>query len=1080
MTGPRWTQVEDLFVRALDEPTASRAEFVRRESGHDVELANEVLSLLDNVREGATPLHEVIGAEITRLAESWTARSGVRIGAYRLDEKLGEGGMGVVYAASRDDAQFRRSVAIKILRHGLGSPGAIARFRDERQILATLEHPNIVRLLDGGSTDDDSPYIVMERVRGVSITAYASSHELPIAARVKLFADVCAAVHYAHEHGVVHRDLKPSNILVDDDGTAKLLDFSIARPITDEIEREAHTRPGALLFTPEYASPEQARGEATGIASDIYSLGAVLYELLAGRPPHEGTPLDILRRVGHESPPPPSAVANDRRGEVAGDLDAIVAQALDEDPARRYATVAALADDLRRYLAGTAVAARGPGLWYRARKALRRWRAPLLAASVTVAASAIGIGAWHRATSRSEVADDRCVPAREHLAGVWDAATRDALAQHFAAAHRGDVDATWGWIARELDDTASKWAARWDDACRAPDRRTDPLLYAQRMTCLEEILLDLRGQTASLADMTPTDLSRGFGGGGAYGRVVEDCANTAVLRAQVPAPPPEQREHINALLVDAYRAARAVRFGSRDPNGFDGAMAQLDATAREIERIHPPAAAVPVLLRAERIANTSWDVASRLPAARAAIEDARTRITATRDDVVLADLELLAVKFELGWERDGDRIARATAALARAEQALARAGTPILPSVRLAMARGNLAGTQGDDAAAIAAFRDAMARDVDPDPMPWSALGYVMASAYAGDTRAAIAELERRLPRVVARFGEDHAATGWMHNFFAMVLQLDGDYAAALAHYRRFANQLVAGPMLAWRTTYQTELARLAGAATDRDLLAAVHAIAGLGTTPPHQSPDGIATVRRAGLFATFERATELEADSGSDEALDAAAMLAFARGDDAELARRTRVMTARCARASCDDWIRVSRWLAILVDARAGRAADVDARLDALEQAYAGDRQAVATSGVVLASLGRWADARTRLARARAMPNVWERQSDLVEVDAWLGLALVHAGDLTAARASFQEALDILKAPENGLDGFTYMTPVAELGLAELLAHSDRARARRLATRAEAGFARLGPHRSQDREAATRWLADHPDARVQ
>ena len=185
--------------------------------------------------------------------------------------------------------------------------------------------------------------------------------------------------------------------------------------------------------------------------------------------------------------------------------------------------------------------------------------------------------------------------------------------------------------------------------------------------------------------------------------------------------------------------------------------------------------------------------------------------------------------------------------------------------------------------------------------------------------------------------------------------------------------------------------------------------------------------------------------------------------------------MTARCARAPCDDWIRVSRWLAILVDARAGRAADVDARLDALEQAYAGDHQAVATSGVVLASLGRWADARTRLARARAMPNVWERQSDLVEVDAWLGLALVHAGDLTAARASFQEALDTLKAPLNGLDGFTYMTPVAQLGLAQLLPDSDRARARRLATRARDGFTRLGPHRSQDRDAAIRWLAEHP-----
>jgi tetratricopeptide (TPR) repeat protein len=1080
MTGPRWTLVEDLFVRALDEPAAGRAEFVHRESGRDTELAKEVLSLLDNVREGATPLHEVVGAAITRLAESWTARTGVRIGAYRLEEKLGEGGMGIVYAASRDDAQFRQSVAIKILRHGLGSPSAIARFRDERQILATLEHPNIVRLLDGGSTDDDLPYIIMERVRGVSITTYAASRALPVAARLRLFTDVCAAVHYAHERGVVHRDLKPSNILVDDAGTAKLLDFSIARPIDGEIAREAHTRPGALLFTPEYASPEQARGESVGIASDVYSLGAVLYELLAGRPPYEGTPVDLLRKIGRESPPPPSVVAIDRRAEIGRDLDAIVAQTLDEDPARRYASAAALGDDLQRYLAGTAVAARGPAVWYRARKALRRRRAPLLAVSVAVAASAVGMGAWHRATSRSEVADDRCAPARERLAGVWDAASRDALAQHFAAAHSKKVDEAWIRIARELDDAAAKWAVRWDDACRAPDRRTDPLLYAQRMTCLEGVLFDLHGETLDLADMKPTDLTdlRSVGGGGIDGRVLEDCANTAVLRAQVPAPPPDQREHINALLVDAYRAARAVGAGARDPNGFDTAMARLDATTREIERIHPPAAAAPLLLRAMQIANNSWDVASRLRAARTAIEDARTRITATRDDIVLVGLELLAVKFELRLERDGDRIARASAALVRAEQALARAGYPLVLSVRVAIARGNLAATRGDDAAAIAAFRDAMARETDPDPMSSSALGYVMTSAYAGDTGAAIAELERRLPKVMARYGEDHAATRWMHNFFAMVLQLDGNYTGALAHYRAaiaIQSKAEKGPRLVWGKTYETELAVLAGAATDREVLDTVHHIAGLGTTPPHQSPDGIATVRRAGLFATFERAAELESDTGENEALDAAALLAFARGDDAELVRRMRAMTARCARAACDDWIRVSRWLEIIVDARAGRAHDVDARLDALEETYAGDHQAIANSGVVLASLGRWADARTRLARARAMPNVWERQSDLVEVDAWLGLALVHAGDLTAARTSFQEALDTLKAPENGLDGFTYMTPVAELGLAELLPVSERARARRRALRAQAGFARLGPHRNRDRDAAIRWLADHP-----
>ncbi|HTR54490.1 MAG TPA: serine/threonine-protein kinase, partial [Kofleriaceae bacterium] len=443
MTGPRWTQVEDLFVRALDEPAATRAEFVQRESGDDGELAREVQSLLDSAREGAISFHDVIGAEIARLAETWTARSGTRIGAYRVDELLGEGGMGVVYAASRDDAQFRQSVAIKILRHGLGSPNAIARFRDERQILATLEHPNIVRLLDGGSTDDELPYIVMERVRGVSITAFAKARELAVAARVRLVADVCAAVHYAHERGVIHRDLKPSNILVDETGAPKLLDFSIARPLADETAREAHTRPGALMFTPEYASPEQARGEPTGVASDVYSLGAVLYELLAGRPPHTGSPQELLAKIGREAPMLASIAARQR--ELAGDLDAITAQALHDEPARRYTSAAALGDDLRRYLAGAPVSAHAPSLLYRARKAVRRRRAPIAAAAAAVVASAIAFGAWHAVGSPP---DDDCGAASERLAGVWDAATRDALAKRFAAAHRADVDEDWRSLAR--------------------------------------------------------------------------------------------------------------------------------------------------------------------------------------------------------------------------------------------------------------------------------------------------------------------------------------------------------------------------------------------------------------------------------------------------------------------------------------------------------------------------------------------------------------------------------------------------------------------------------------------------------
>ncbi|MCU0683206.1 MAG: serine/threonine protein kinase, partial [Polyangiaceae bacterium] len=351
-------RVEELFDRASDLPEAERAAFLEEACAGDAALHLEVSSLLSSAEGARTLLRGQVAAEAGHVASSRTgAQIGRRLGPYRLLSSLGEGGMGVVYLAERDDDEYKRQVAIKILQHGLGSPQAIARFRDERQILAALEHPGIVRLLDGDSTAEGLPYLVLERVDGVPITRYVREHELRVRARIELVLRVCAALQYAHGKLVVHRDIKPSNILVDRAGAPKLLDFGIAKLLDPDaaFAREAHTRTGMALLTPEYASPEQARGEPVSVATDVYSLGAVLYELVTGRPPQQpsGGQLAVLRAICETEAPRPSTLAPPSlRRDVVGDLDKIIEKALRKDQAERYASVEQFADDLRRYLDG--------------------------------------------------------------------------------------------------------------------------------------------------------------------------------------------------------------------------------------------------------------------------------------------------------------------------------------------------------------------------------------------------------------------------------------------------------------------------------------------------------------------------------------------------------------------------------------------------------------------------------------------------------------------------------------------------------------------------------------------------------
>ena len=415
MNSERWQRMEALFDQAMERPDGERGSFLDEACSGDPELRRDVGALIASAPTSGDVLRDAVASEVQLLATAAvTAQVGRRIGPFRLLRLLGEGGMGAVYLAERDDAQFAHQVAIKILSHAVGSPQAVARFRDERQILAGLKHPHIVRLFDGGSTDDQLPYLVMEHIEGTTITRYARDRGLSVRARLVLIRQVCAALQYAHQNLVVHRDIKPSNILVDAAGVPKVLDFGIAKLLAPigSFEREARTRTGFAMFTPEYASPEQARGEPVSTATDVYSLGAVLYDLVAGQSPHRtaGSALEVLRVICEVDPVRPSAVAPEGwRRELAGDLDNIIMKALHKEPARRYASVEQLADDLGRFLDGRPVTARTATLGYRARKFSRRNKVAVVAAALVagtlLAATGISLRQARRADAQAERAE---------------------------------------------------------------------------------------------------------------------------------------------------------------------------------------------------------------------------------------------------------------------------------------------------------------------------------------------------------------------------------------------------------------------------------------------------------------------------------------------------------------------------------------------------------------------------------------------------------------------------------------------------------------------------------------------------
>lgn len=406
----RWGEVQALFERLVELPPLERMRELAIVSAGDAELGRTVAALLEADRVSGDFIGAAI-ADAAALAEG-TSRVGETVGAYRLLHEIGHGGMGAVYLAERSDDSYRAQVAIKFLRSPLAAPELARRFRAERQILADLVHPSIARLLDGGTADDGTPYLVMEYIEGVPLDEWCDRERWGVRGRASLMRRVCDAVQHAHRSLVVHRDLKPSNILVTSDGTPKLLDFGIATLSTADGAGDADaTLIGAM--TPSYASPEQLRGKRVTTASDTYSLGVVLYRLLTGTPPHELTglsPAEMEQRVMQEPPPPPSSRAPaERAREIRGDLDTIVLKALRTDPDERYLSAAELSEELRRWLANEPIAARRASVAYRVRSFVRRY-------PVAVGASVLAIAALAASTTVSVIQARRAASERDRAA----------------------------------------------------------------------------------------------------------------------------------------------------------------------------------------------------------------------------------------------------------------------------------------------------------------------------------------------------------------------------------------------------------------------------------------------------------------------------------------------------------------------------------------------------------------------------------------------------------------------------------------------------------------------------------------
>jgi non-specific serine/threonine protein kinase/serine/threonine-protein kinase len=402
VTPALFRRVKAIVSAALDRDEPERTRYVTDACAGDEALRLEVESLLDATARAEAHFESPAGRFET--STPGDLEIGSTIGAYRIVKALGAGGMGAVYLAQRADGEFQQRVAVKVVRGGFPTPFLLERFREERRILASLEHPNIARLIDGGTTDAGLPYVAMEYVEGEPIDEFCRLRGLDVRSRLDIFRQVCAAVHYAHQHLVVHRDIKAANVLVTKDGAPKLLDFGIAK-LTQPGPAADQPLTRYRIATPESASPEQLQGKPITVATDVYALGVLLFRLLTGESPY-GSPVEseaaLIRAVCEQAPGAPSVIAP--TAAIPYDLDVIVLKALRKEPERRYGTAEQLSADVGRLLAGHPVLAAADSFTYRARKFVRRNRVGMLGVVGVAGVLAAGVGTtlWQASQARAE------------------------------------------------------------------------------------------------------------------------------------------------------------------------------------------------------------------------------------------------------------------------------------------------------------------------------------------------------------------------------------------------------------------------------------------------------------------------------------------------------------------------------------------------------------------------------------------------------------------------------------------------------------------------------------------------------
>jgi non-specific serine/threonine protein kinase/serine/threonine-protein kinase len=562
-----WNQVEAAFSAVLDAGEAARTAALETYCGGRSALRIEVETLLEaHARAG-----EFIAPGKGPLAppEEQDADLHTQVGAFRLLERIAEGGMGAVYRAERVTSDFTQKVAVKLIASTMYGADTLRRFRVERQILASLQHPNIVSLLDGGVTPEGRPYIAMEFVEGVPITHYCRQHTLTLEARLRLFQKLCQAVSFAHRHLVVHRDLKPANVLVTTDGTVKVLDFGVAKLLEPEARSAQAT---GMLFgplTPDYASPEQIRGERITTACDVYALGVMLFELLSGRRPYDtaGKRIDqMMQLVLHATPTRPSAAPAGGvpypPGALRGDLDAIVLRATDKDPERRYASVEDLAEEIQRHLDGRPVIARPPSIRYLAGKAIARHRRLFAVASVLLVLllTALGGALWQaRIAARQRERAERQARETRALANTLLFQIHDLI-----SALPGATKARESLVA-----TALQYLERLS-AERGADRG-----LAREVAAAYERIADIQGNfigTGSLGQESAAreSLLKALAIREELRRADPENANDRVARAVV-------QNHLARTAKNAYQWAEARRWA-------EGSLRELEPVARGGER----------------------------------------------------------------------------------------------------------------------------------------------------------------------------------------------------------------------------------------------------------------------------------------------------------------------------------------------------------------------------------------------------------------------------------------------------------------------------------------------------------------